>query len=401
MIAVDARRRHVLRGRSGARRERQPRHSSSASLHGLAQLGSGRGAGPGVAASAVRRLALAAAGARRAGRLRAGGRPRRRPARRLYLLVASRSGSTSTSCSPARASRTRRRSCACTSTRTVSLTIYPIAMDRVSRRWRPEPDRRPERPVDRAGPARSRARLTEPPDPSLTGRGQPVSGCRRPDGGRRPTPGEHEQREPSASSRTVTASRGTLWPTTRPRPPGVVTRLPTAGARRLELLVQRVLVLEAAHQPAAGPGDAQRVERQILVLGHPDGHRLEVGEEGGAAQVAPARADPALDPGRVAGGQLAQLDPAVQGGAEVADQRPEVDPVRRGEVDRGAAAGTGVRLAEHVVDGDHLHRQLVLADQPLGGDLRLRLAPAEQLVPAQVLVGRPGRPAGGSRRCPR
>ena len=150
---------------------------------------------------------------------------------------------------------------------------------------------------------------------------------------------EQEQRDPSASSRTVTASRGTLCPTTRPGPSGVVTRSPIAGAVGLELLVQRVLVLEAAHQPAAGAGDAHRVERQVLVLGHPDGHRLEVGQEGGAAQVAPARTDAALDPGRVAGRELAQLDPAAQGRAEIADQGPEVDPVRRGEVDRGAGAG--------------------------------------------------------------
>ncbi|GAB3067633.1 hypothetical protein GCM10027186_20430 [Micromonospora schwarzwaldensis] len=40
----------------------------------------------------------------------------------------------------------------------------------------------------------------------------------------------HWQREPSASSRTVTASRGTLWPTTLPSPCGVSTRVPTAGA---------------------------------------------------------------------------------------------------------------------------------------------------------------------------
>jgi len=40
----------------------------------------------------------------------------------------------------------------------------------------------------------------------------------------------HEQRDPSASIRTTTASFGTLWPTTRPSPSGVLTRVPTAGA---------------------------------------------------------------------------------------------------------------------------------------------------------------------------
>ena len=38
------------------------------------------------------------------------------------------------------------------------------------------------------------------------------------------------QRDPSASSRTVTVSRGTLWPTTRPGPSGLVTRSPIDGA---------------------------------------------------------------------------------------------------------------------------------------------------------------------------
>jgi len=69
-----------------------------------------------------------------------------------------------------------------------------------------------------------------------------------------------------------------------------------------------MFVFEAAHQPAARAGDAQRVERQVLILGHPDGDRLEVVEEGGAAQVAAAGADAALDAGRVARGQLPQLD---------------------------------------------------------------------------------------------
>ena len=80
----------------------------------------------------------------------------------------------------------------------------------------------------------------------------------------------------------------------------------------LELLVERVLVLQAAHQPAAGAGDLERVERQVLVLGHPDRDRLEVLEERGAAQVAAARPDAALDAGLVARADLAQLDPRRQ-----------------------------------------------------------------------------------------
>src|SRR5688572_22214074 len=43
---------------------------------------------------------------------------------------------------------------------------------------------------------------------------------------------------------------------------------PHRWRRRLELLVQRMFVLQAAHQSPTRPGDAHRVERQILVFGH-------------------------------------------------------------------------------------------------------------------------------------
>src|SRR5690606_21685737 len=77
----------------------------------------------------------------------------------------------------------------------------------------------------------------------------------------------------------------------------VVRRDVTAPGRNaaLEVLVQRVFVLQATHQPPAGPGDLQGVQRQILILGHPDTDRLEIDEERGTAGVAPARPDPALD----------------------------------------------------------------------------------------------------------
>src|SRR4029079_7704275 len=45
---------------------------------------------------------------------------------------------------------------------------------------------------------------------------------------------------------------------------------PDLRGARLELLVERVLVLETAQQPAACAGDLQRVDRQVLVLRHPD-----------------------------------------------------------------------------------------------------------------------------------
>jgi hypothetical protein len=82
----------------------------------------------------------------------------------------------------------------------------------------------------------------------------------------------------------------------------------------------------------------------------------------------------------------------VQGRPEVADEGAEVDPVRRGEVDRRPGAA-GAALVQHVIDGDHLHRQVVRLDQLFRGDLGLGLALAQHLVAAQiVLLGHPGDP---------
>src|SRR5207253_5245286 len=107
------------------------------------------------------------------------------------------------------------------------------------------------------------------------------------------------------------------------------------------------------------------------------------GQKRRAAQVAPARTDATLDAGGVASRQLAQLHPAVQRGAEVAHQRTEIDPVWCGEIDGRAwtVAGAGI---QHVIDRDDLHRQFVLADQPLSRHLRLRLAATKLLVAAYV-----------------
>ena len=147
-----------------------------------------------------------------------------------------------------------------------------------------------------------------------------------------------------------------------------------------EVLVQRVLVLQAAHQPPARPRDPQRVHRQVLVLGHPDRHRLEVLQEGGAAQVAPARPDPALQPRLVPRADLPQLHPGLQPPAQVADQRAEVNPVRRAEVDDEHV------LESEVVHRGDLHRQLVLPDQPARGQPPLGPPRAVLLVPGQVVL---------------
>src|ERR1700753_2903940 len=165
-------------------------------------------------------------------------------------------------------------------------------------------------------------------------------------------------------------------------------RLADAGRVLTEFLVQRVLVLQAAHQAAAGPGDAHRVDRQVLFLGHADRDGFEVLEERGAAQIAAARADAALQPGLVPGADLPQLDPGPELTGQVPDQGPEVDPVGGAEVDGEGAAGG------QVVDRGDLHGQLVGADEPPGRDPALGPAAAAGLV---ALPGRPRRPARAPR----
>src|SRR6516164_10370054 len=150
---------------------------------------------------------------------------------------------------------------------------------------------------------------------------------------------------------------------------------------RVKVLVERVFVLEAAHEPAARAGDPQRVHRQVLVLGHPDRNRLEILEERRAAQVAPARPDPALEPRLVPRADLPQLHPPGQPAGQVTDQRAEVDPVRGAEVDRE------YRRRADVVHSDDLHRQVVLADQPTGGHPGLGPLGPVLLVPGQLVLG--------------
>ncbi len=158
--------------------------------------------------------------------------------------------------------------------------------------------------------------------------------------------------------------------------------LADTGGVLAEVLIQRMLVLQAAHQPAAGAGDPHRVDRQVLFLGHPDGHRLEVLQERRAAQVPSAGADAALQPGLIARADLAQLDPGPQLAGQVTDEGAEVNPAGSAEVD-----GESVR-GRHVVHRGDLHGQGVGANEALGRDPALGPAATAGLVPLQVVIGR-------------
>ena len=88
--------------------------------------------------------------------------------------------------------------------------------------------------------------------------------------------------------------------------------LTDSRCRTRKLGIQRVLVLQATHQSAAGARDLEWIRRQILHLGHPQADRLEVLQERGAAQVAAAVAQPADQPRGVSRADLPQVDPRVQ-----------------------------------------------------------------------------------------
>jgi len=90
-----------------------------------------------------------------------------------------------------------------------------------------------------------------------------------------------------------------------------------------------VLVDQAAHQPPADPGELRRVERQLLVFRHLDRDRLEVAQEGRAAQLLAARADAANRARLVAHPDLAHLDARAEFVRQVLDKIPEVDPAVR------------------------------------------------------------------------
>ena len=61
----------------------------------------------------------------------------------------------------------------------------------------------------------------------------------------------------------------------------------------VQLLVGLLLMLQAAHQSAAYAGNLRRVQGQVLLLGHLDGHRHEIRQVGMAAQGSAADADTA------------------------------------------------------------------------------------------------------------
>src|SRR5881396_608124 len=134
-------------------------------------------------------------------------------------------------------------------------------------------------------------------------------------------------------------------------------RRPDGRQRPLELDVGLVLVAQTALEPPAHAGELRGVERQALLLRHPDRHRLELLQPRGAAQLAPARPDPARHLGLVARADLLHLDVRALQLAQLAPQVAEVGPLLAPE-EEGDLARVEGRLGL-----DQLDREVPAAHQ--------------------------------------
>ena len=115
-------------------------------------------------------------------------------------------------------------------------------------------------------------------------------------------------------------------------------------------------VFQAAHQPAADPGNFRGIEGEILFLRHADGHRLEVAEEHRAAQRPAAAAHAAHELRLVAHANLSELDARAKHGGQILDELAEVNaPVRREVED-------DLIQVERALDIDEFHRQAMQLD---------------------------------------
>ena len=126
------------------------------------------------------------------------------------------------------------------------------------------------------------------------------------------------------------------------------------GAGADQILIGILLVLQTAHESAAGAGDLGGVQAEILGLGHLDGYGLEIVQKAGAAEGSAADAQTTHHLGLITNTDLAQLDTGVEHAGQLFHQFTEVHPLIGSEEKQDLAAVKGV------LGGDQLHVQLVL-----------------------------------------
>ena len=157
-----------------------------------------------------------------------------------------------------------------------------------------------------------------------------------------------------------------------------------------QLLIGLLLVVQAAHQSAAGAGNFRGIQAEVLRLGHLDGHRLEIVQELAAAERAAADAEAADHLRLVAHADLPQLDAGAQHGGEALDQLAEVDAAVGREEEQDLAAVKGIFRR------DELHFQPEVGDLLLADVHGALFAAAVLGVDALVLLR--GQPQDGAQR---
>ena len=109
-----------------------------------------------------------------------------------------------------------------------------------------------------------------------------------------------------------------------------------------QILIGCLLIVQAAHQAAAGAGNFGRIQTEILRFCHLDGHRLEIVEKFAAAEGTAANAQTADQLCLVAHADLTQLNARAQDGGQLLDQLAEVHAPVGGEKEENLAAVKGI-----------------------------------------------------------
>ena len=123
-----------------------------------------------------------------------------------------------------------------------------------------------------------------------------------------------------------------------------------------QLLICLLLIFQAAHQSAAGSGDFGRVEGQVLLLCHVDGHRLEIIQKRRAAQRPAADTQSAQYLCLIAHADLPQLNAGTEYRSQILDQFTEIHTAIRGEVKQYLVQ------VKRIFHRNQLHIQLVLSN---------------------------------------
>ena len=140
-------------------------------------------------------------------------------------------------------------------------------------------------------------------------------------------------------------------------------------------LVIILLIFQAAHEPTALAGNFGGVQREILLLGHFDGHGLEIPQERAAADGPAAGPQASQHFGLVPHADLPKFDAHFEHARQILHQFPEIHPAVGGEIEDNLA------VIEGVFHAHQLHIQLMLGD--------FLLTDAEGVLFPLGVIGRP------------